>query len=129
MAKFFSEASKTQQHDYKRSNINFLVERIKKRMPVPTVQNGQFGHFDQHMTLQQAMDLQNEAMNMFNQLPAKIRMEFRNDPMEFLGVCNRGNTEDIKRLEKVGILQKKEVSKNETETQKEDTAGKTSGAQ
>lgn len=97
------EPTQTMQQFKESSNINTIVKKIYQGIPVPKVQHGQYGYFDQTHTLAGALETINQATVDFYKLPASVRAEFNNRPMEYL----QASAEQPERLAKVGILGEK----------------------
>lgn len=94
---------KTQQNFKEECDINTIVNNFLKtgqipenhRMPEYMDVNGVFN-------LQTAMNTMMEAEASFMALPAKIRAEFENDPMQFLGFI--ADEKNKPRLHEMGLL-------------------------
>lgn len=83
------EPSRTKQSFAQEADINFLMERYIRTGEFPGVEDlgvrqPLFGDFSDGVTFQDALERVRAAEESFQELPARVRDRFRNDPGEFL---------------------------------------------
>lgn len=122
----FEKPTKVKAEFQKEADINLIMDRFKKSGVFPT--NGKTPMYmdtTQIPNLQTAMQVMIEAEKAFLALPAKIRKEFDNNPMQFVEYAS-----DVKNLDKLrewGLAkpeEKEKVTKVEVINQPKDTATK-----
>lgn len=98
-----NEPTMTQQDQKKEADINTLVEKYtKKGMPLPQ-KHGFYADFSEIGTLQEAaINLQN-AEDAFMMLPAHVRREFDNDPVQMLQQLE--DPQNRAKFEALGIIE------------------------
>lgn len=90
------------------SDINFLLRNLKMEgvLDRVDVSRWQAGSLEQ-LTLQEALNIQIEATDLFEQLPSKVRKEFDNNPIKFVQGVESGKYKDL--LDENGLLKVKEM--------------------
>lgn len=92
--------SLTVQADRNEVDINRIVARVQKGLPIPVV-NGEpfYGDVSEFDGLQDAMMKVQEAEDLFMQYPAEVRERFNNDPVEFIDFfADPKNTDEAVKL-------------------------------
>jgi phage internal scaffolding protein len=94
----------TEQAHKKETDMNYILKEYARTGFIRHAKENKGRYDDITVTdFQEAMFKVTEAQNMFNELPAKVRQRFGNDPAAFLGfVQDPANTQEMHRL---GILQ------------------------
>lgn len=89
-----------QQQFREECDINTIMERFGRTGElIAPIRMPQYGDFDGVNDYHSAMNAIVEAQSAFDQLPAKVRARFGNDPAEFLEFCfNEENREEAIRL-------------------------------
>jgi len=83
-----TEPSMTQVADASETNINIIMAKYQKTGQLPRVLvEPLFGDFTEAPDYRQAVEAVNAAHEAFMEIPAKIRMQFGNDPQEFIKFC------------------------------------------
>jgi phage internal scaffolding protein len=74
--------SKTDQSYKKSTDINILISKYKKTGIIPNLnqRQGRYGDFSSSVTLEEAFETTQNAIEAFNELPANIRKAMDNDP-------------------------------------------------
>lgn len=95
--------SMTRQEFAPECDINTLMERYEKSGVISHVNRAQPVYMDMTVLpdLREGLDLMREATNAFLALPAKVRREFDNDPVQFVEYAQ--NTENIERMREWGL--------------------------
>ncbi len=88
--------SKTKQSLAEESNINLIMERYTKTGIIDHVATYGATYADMPSLgdFHAAMNLVTEAQQMFDDLPAQVRSDFKNDPAEFLDFVTNPENED-----------------------------------
>lgn len=98
--------SRTKQSFKDTVDVNQILERYHR--------TGVFDHVNEHggsygdadgMEFKQALDLVNSAQDMFDDLPARARAEFDNDPAKFLDFAANLTSEDVPKLIELEMLE------------------------
>lgn len=85
----FELPTRTQQHFKDECDINNLMERYVKTGTMPQiVADFQYGDYTEVPDYRQSIEFIMHAQDQFDQLPAKIRKEFNNNPAELLDFLN-----------------------------------------
>lgn len=94
------DATKAQQQFREECDINTIMERFGRTGElIAPIRMPQYGDFDGINDYHSAMNAIVEAQSSFEQLPAKVRARFSNDPAEFLEFCfNEENRDEAIRL-------------------------------
>lgn len=90
--------SMTKQSMHDESNINMIMARYEKSGLIEHTANygAQYANMPNLNDFHEAMNLVTDAQQMFQELPAEMRSEFRNDPGEFLDfVTNPDNMDEM----------------------------------
>lgn len=120
----FDDPSKTQQHFARDADLNNIVKRYgitDGAIPPMALNPEYFGDFTDTVDFREHLDRVRDALDRFNQLPAGIRSQFNNDPVELHDwVMNPDNAEEAVTL---GLLQKQEKTPPKTPA-RDDTTGK-----
>lgn len=98
------DPSMAQQQFREECDINTIMERFGRTGElIAPIRMPQYGDFDGVNDYHSAMNAIVEAQASFDQLPAKVRARFSNDPAEFLEFCfNEENRDEAIRL---GLLE------------------------
>lgn len=118
---FFStentEDSLTQQDDAKDADINVIVSRFNKtgQLPQVTAQMIQ-GDFTNAPDFRKCQEQLKAAQDAFQDIPAKIRSRFNNDPAEFIDFAT--NKENLDELRKLGLAEPAKAPPKEPEPMK-----------
>jgi phage internal scaffolding protein len=98
------DPSMAQQQFREECDINIIMERFGRTGElIAPVRMPQYGDFDGVNDYHSAMNAIVEAQSAFEQLPAKLRARFSNDPAEFVEFCmNDENRDEAIRL---GLVQ------------------------
>ena len=98
------QVSMTKQSFAQESEINNIMARYEKTGVIDHVKNhGGYANMPTDMEYQDAMQLTIDAQVAFDDLPAKIRREFDNDPFKFLTFVE--NPENVERMAELGLLE------------------------
>jgi phage internal scaffolding protein len=94
------DPSMAQQQFREECDINTIMERFGRTGElIAPIRMPQYGDFDGVNDYHSAMNAIVEAQSAFDQLPAKVRARFSNDPAEFLEFCfNEENRDEAIRL-------------------------------
>lgn len=94
------DKSLAQQHMADECDINKLVERYVVTGEIPqNVTPPMQGDFTNAVTYQEALNLMIQARQSFEQLPAKIRNRFENDPGKFIDfTSNEANRDEMRQM-------------------------------
>lgn len=96
--------SRTKQEFIDDCDVNRIIDRFHKtgQLPAP---RGTPSYMDVSAvpTLQEALQVMSDAEAAFARLPAKVRAEFQNDPMEFVKFASDKENED--RMREFGLLE------------------------
>lgn len=96
--------SLTVQYEKEKCDINNVIKSYDKQGILTHINTAKarYGDFTNAMEYREALDKLIEAQNMFEELPAKIRKEFDNDPAEYYEFVN--NPDNAERMEELGLL-------------------------
>jgi len=96
----FTEKSKTQQHLKDDVDINNIVKKYVKHGTISHLTKTApiYGDFSEVTSLDDAINKINGAADLFAELPAKVRDQFKNDPFEFIKFTETADSEDYKRI-------------------------------
>lgn len=104
---FTDSPSKTQQHFTAEADLNVIMKRFgitDGAIPPAAIDPKYFGDFSDVVDMQVALNRTRIANDNFNALPADLRRQFNNDPVQlFAWVSNPKNTEEAVKL---GLLSK-----------------------
>jgi len=82
---FSGDPGLTDQSQAKDCDINTIINRFNKSGILPTTNiQATYGDFSDPIEYSQAIQIKINAENQFNQLTAKVRNRFNNNPLEFL---------------------------------------------
>lgn len=99
------QKSRTVQSEADNCDINKIMERFNRTGKLPTMQTQPARYGDARVVdFATAQAIVMDAKNQFNELPAKTRKAFGNDPQAFLQALNDTSEENEKNLLKLGIL-------------------------
>lgn len=100
------EPSLTQQQYREEADINFIMKRYTQTglLPLGTTETGTYGDFSQVTDYITALDIIKNAHDQFNELDAKVRATFNNDPANFLAFVE--NPANYDQLREYGFLKK-----------------------
>lgn len=102
----------TQQHFKDSCDINILFAKYLETGEMPQVTDGlTYGNFEGIFDFQTAMNAVRTAQGMFEQLPARIKNRFDNDPQKIISFLD--NPENREEAEFLGLLNRTEAP-NET---------------
>jgi phage internal scaffolding protein len=97
-----TEPTLTQQNTAEQTDINYIVATFSKTGILPQAkQVPTYGDFSQVSDFREALELIQEANEMFNSLPSAARSHFSNDPALFLDFME--NRPDEALLAKLGL--------------------------
>ena len=98
--------SRTKQQFAKECDINNILKQFRKTGMITHVakQQGYYGDFIGAGTYHDALNLIQDAQDMFMTLPSQIRAEFDNDPAKFLEFVHNPDNEE--KMREMGLLQK-----------------------
>ena len=86
-------------------DINKVLEKYQKTGVLPIVEKpALYGDYSNAVSYQEALNLASHAADQFNNLSAKVRNKFENDPAKFLEFC--GNESNHDEMVKLGLLNK-----------------------
>lgn len=94
----FNDESRTKQSFKNEANINNIMARYNKTGVIDHLNSnaGSYGDFSTANSYQDSLNLIISAQNMFDDLPAKIRKRFGNDPALFIEfVDTPGNLQEL----------------------------------
>lgn len=99
----FTQPSLTHQSFAKETNINSIMARFEKTGLIEHLnqRQGQYGDFSDVPDYQSALGQVADAQKMFDDLPAKIRKLFNNQPLEFLEFAQ--NPDNYGQLVELGL--------------------------
>lgn len=98
------ETSMTKQSFAEESEINNILAKYEKTGVIDHVKNhGGYAEMPAGLEYQEALQLTIDAQLSFDDLPAKTRREFNNDPFEFLSFVE--NPDNIERMAELGLLE------------------------
>ena len=105
----FTQPSMAQQQFAEEANINNIMARYNTTGLLtdplnPSTRQYEFGDFSTLPEFRDAQETIIEAKNLFNQMPARVRAEFNNDPGLFLDFCS--NDQNIERMYDLGIIER-----------------------
>lgn len=112
--------SMTQQHLQDECDVNSILAKYAKTGQISHVRNssGTYADFSKMGTFKQNLDMVNEAMAEFMDLPAQLRAHFQNDPQQLIDfVSNDKNYDEAQKLGLIPASQIKEP-KNDDKTTK-----------
>lgn len=100
-----SGTSRTKQSFQDDTNINVIVSRYRQSgvMPVINPREPKFGDFSNVGDYHSAMNRVVAAQELFDELPAKVRSAFRNDPAELIAAAMDPSKREL--LGELGLLQ------------------------
>lgn len=103
--------SRTRQEFKEECDINTIVKRFGVTGHVPvTLRAPLNADFTDAMDFRQAMDAMIQARESFDELPARVRARFHNDPSEFVDFCSEQDAEgkfaNAAEMEKLGLVVK-----------------------
>jgi len=102
----FKGPSLTKQADAKDADINNIMAKYERTGMLPIVQGvPTYADFSNVASFQEAQNLIIEAAQAFEQLPAKVRKHFDNDPGAFLGAFEDPSRRE--ELEGLGLVEKR----------------------
>lgn len=100
------ETHKADQSFRDQANINAIVKRFDKGLPLPTsARQGIYRDQSEIPDFQTAMETITSAQLMFNELPAAVRKKFANSPTELLDFLRDPN--NLEEGIKLGLLERK----------------------
>lgn len=103
------QTSMTKQSFAAETDINNILRKFAKTGLIEHVKNHSgYADMPDPIDYQQAIQLTIDAQIAFDDLPAKVRREFDNDPFEFLSFIE--NPDNVERMGELGLL---EPSENE----------------
>lgn len=93
----------TEQSHKKECDVNFIVAQFEKTgfIPHQNALQGVYGEFEE-ITFHEAMNIVTRGQELFQELPARIRSHFGNDPHNFLEFA--GNPENAEALQELGLV-------------------------
>lgn len=96
----------TEQHHKDACDVHCIISQYDKTGLITHVSGAKamYGDFTQNNEYQEALNLVIKAQNAFDDLPAKVRQRFGNDPGEFLEFVS--NPENQEEMVKLGLAQK-----------------------
>jgi len=107
---FFTKPSRAQQHHANDVNINMIMAKARKGLPVlQDTRQAFFGNFANMPTFLECNNAAVRLKEEFMRLPAKLRKEFDNDPAALVEFIQ--DDKNREQAEKLGILEKKEEVK------------------
>lgn len=97
----------TQQQYKDDCDVNLIMERFMKTGEITHLAKQELieGDFSSLPSYREALDTVNRARDMFGELPAKVRLQFENDPQKLLEFMKDDNNYD--EALKLGLIQKK----------------------
>lgn len=120
----FDDPSKTQQHFAKDADLNTIAKRYgitDGAIPPMALNPEYFGDFTDAGDFRDHLDRVKDALDRFNALPANLRSQFNNDPVQLHDwVMDPTNTDEAVTM---GLLQKQSVTPPKT-PQRDPTTGK-----
>lgn len=106
------EATRTQQHFKDECDINILFARYLETGEMPQVLNGlSYGDFTGIFDFQTAMNAVRTAEGVFQQLPARIKNRFDNDPQKLLAFLH--DPDNREEAEFLGLVNKPGQGEND----------------
>jgi len=91
--------SLTEQSHRATTNINVIVAKARKGIPVHTNQEPYFGDFTSGMDYRENLDKIRDCERDFLSYPPEIRKRFRNDPSQFLDfVLDPANSKELQEM-------------------------------
>lgn len=97
----------TQQNFAEEADINTIVERFGITGQLPTnVRMPSYEDYTNVVDFQTAMNSIAQAREAFDEMPAKVRARFHNDPAEFVDFCSKEENRD--EAKKLGLLKPEE---------------------
>jgi len=115
--KFFSRPSLTKQSFKDECDVNLIMKRFNKIMGTEFLTryqghygDGQFGDFSEVADYRTAFEQVDRANVAFEQLPAKIRYMFSNDPAKFLDFVS--DPKNVDQVVSLGLATKSPQSKD-----------------
>lgn len=111
----FDDPSLTQQHHAKDADLNTIVKRYgitDGAIPPMALNPEYFGDFTDAVDFREHLDRVRDALERFNALPANLRSQFNNDPVQLHDwVLNPLNADEAVAL---GLLQKQDKTPPKT---------------
>lgn len=99
--------SLTQQQFKKESDINEIMNRVKKGLPIDPMlvkQNGTYMNTINVPNLMEAHNILEDAKDSFYSIPSDVREKFNNDPVEFLKFI--GDNKNKEKAIELGLIEK-----------------------
>lgn len=95
----------TKQADKNSCDINLMMARYQAtgELPHAPYKKPKYGDFSQAQNFQDALDLVQEAEVNFQNLPAKVRAKFKNNPFEVLNFLD--NAENLEEAIELGLIE------------------------
>lgn len=112
--------TRTKQQFKDECNINNIMKKFERTGELPNMIKAepQYGDFSTPMEFQEAMNTVNHATEQFENLSAKVRERFGNDPAKFLEFATNG--ENAEEMAKMGLIKEEAVKRvNDARTQNE----------
>lgn len=98
------QVSRTKQSFAEESQINLIMAKYEKTGLITHVKNhAGYANMPDGLEYQEALQLTIDAQLAFDELPAKVRREFDNDPFTFLAFVE--NPENVERMGELGLLE------------------------
>jgi len=99
---FYDDPGMTEKSHADECNINVIMAKYQQTGQLPQlVMKPLFGDFTETPDYRQAVETIREAEEAFLQIPAKIRLQFGNDPGEFIKFCS--DEKNAEQLTKWGL--------------------------
>jgi len=96
------DSNRVQQNQRDDTDINALAEKYGRNVLMANNHPPRFGDNPAILDLQYALNLQREAEQQFNQLPAKTRLRFNNNPLQCLQFVE--NPKNYQESVKLGLI-------------------------
>lgn len=102
---FTGDQGKTRQEFKDDVDINQIVSRIRRGLPVPVRAGGAgvFGDFSAGNDFTAAAEAVADARERFSELSADLKKRFRNDPAQLLAALERGDQAELLELAELGL--------------------------
>lgn len=101
--RFAENSGRTQQHFKDECDVNNIMKKYEKTGVLPQLQGtGLYGDYSDPVDFQEALNTVNQATEQFENLPAKVRERFDNDPRKFLEFT--GDARNREELGEMGLL-------------------------
>lgn len=107
---FEGQESLTQQHFKDEADMNNILEKYSRTGVLDTSKQAiaQYGDFSSLKNYRDSLNTVIEAEELFNELPAQVRSEFRNDPAELIAFM--GDDKNYDRALALGLLDESKVA-------------------